>query len=95
GYYASATIDKNTQELIIKVVNNSDKSRIADFTVEGASLKSKGTLTSLVASSLEEVNTFDNPADVSPKQTSVSYENKKVHTALAPYSFNVIRIKMN
>ncbi|MBC8054594.1 MAG: alpha-L-arabinofuranosidase [Sphingobacteriaceae bacterium] len=94
GYYASATIDKGTKELIIKVVNNSDKSRTAEFAVEGTSLGSKGTLTSLTAGSLEAVNTLDKPADISPQQTPISLKNKKLKANLAPYSFNVIRIKM-
>jgi alpha-L-arabinofuranosidase len=94
GYYASATIDRSTKELIIKVVNNSDKSRAADFAVTGANLKSKGTLTTLTASSLEAFNTLEKPADVSPKQSSIFLKNKKVQATLAPYSFSVIRIKM-
>ncbi|MFD2160812.1 alpha-L-arabinofuranosidase C-terminal domain-containing protein [Paradesertivirga mongoliensis] len=94
GYYASATVDKNTKELIIKVVNNSDKSRNADFEAEGIRFGSKGTVTSVASGDLEAVNSLDKPAEISPKQTPVSVKNKKVEVRLAPYSFNVIRIKM-
>jgi len=94
GYYASATIDKNTKDLIIKIVNNSDKARGVDFAVEGVKLQSKGTISVLTTSSLETVNSLDNPMEISPKQHAIALKNKKVQANLAPYSFNVIRIKM-
>ncbi|RDV13052.1 hypothetical protein DXT99_21365 [Pontibacter diazotrophicus] len=35
GTYASATIDRNTNELILKVVNTSDKQLQSEFVVYG------------------------------------------------------------
>lgn len=94
GYYASATVDKGTKELIIKVVNNSDKSRNADFEAEGVRFGTKATVTSIASGDLDAVNSLDKPVEISPKQMPVSVKNKKVEVRLAPYSFNVIRIKI-
>lgn len=94
NYYASATIDKNTHEVIIKIVNNSDKSRSANFQIEGVNkLQSKGTLT-VLSEGLDKVNSFDKPKEVSPKQADVSVKKKGVNASLAPYSLNIIKLKM-
>jgi alpha-L-arabinofuranosidase len=95
GYYASATIDKTAKDLIIKIVNNSDKGRNVDFAIDGVKLQSKGTITAISSKALETVNSLDKPMEISPKQKQVSFKDKKVQADLAPYSFNVIRIKMN
>jgi alpha-L-arabinofuranosidase len=95
GYYASATIDKATKDLIIKIVNNSDKARNVDFAVDGVKLKSKGTITAISSRALETVNSLDKPMEISPKQKQVTVKDNKVQADLAPYSFNVIRVKMN
>lgn len=94
GYYASATIDKLSKDLIIKIVNNSDKSRNVDFLVDGAKLQSKGIITA-ITSDLETVNSLDKPLEISPKQKQISFKHNKVQADLAPYSFNVIRFKTN
>lgn len=95
GYYASATIDKNTNDLIIKIVNTGDKARNVSFAVEGAKkLQPKGTQTVLRSDNPGVVNSLDKPLEISPKQNPVTVKSQKVNASLAPYSFNVIRVKM-
>lgn len=96
GYYASAVIDKKTNELILKVVNTSDKQQNSEFVVEGVKkLASKGTQTELQSDKLDQVNTLENPVTISPSQRQIQVKDKKINLSLKPYSVNVIRVKMS
>jgi len=93
GLYASSVIDKNTKELIIKIANNGDKSQEIAFDLTGKTkLKTKGTVEELTNTNLMQINTFENPKAVSPQKSTVNVKGKKLHVALKPYSFNVIKI---
>ncbi len=94
GLYASAGLDKKTNELILKVVNSSGKSQDAEFIIEGAN-GGKGTLTELSSSRLDQVNSFEEPLAIAPEQKPVQVRNNKLSTSLNPYSVNVIRIKVS
>ena len=95
GLYASAVIDKKTNELIVKIVNASDKETEAEFAIQGVNkLQSKGSLIILTADNTEQVNSIDAPTAVSPKQKEISVKKQKIKSSLAPNSFNVIRVKM-
>jgi alpha-L-arabinofuranosidase len=95
GYYASATIDKVTNEVIIKISNYSATAREVVFKIDGVKkLASKGSNTYLSSDNLEDVNSIQNPKNVSPKEKEVTAKGNQVKTILAPYSFNVIKFKM-
>jgi alpha-L-arabinofuranosidase len=95
GYYASATIDKVTNEVIIKISNYSATAREVVFKIDGVKkLASKGSNTYLSSDNLDDVNSIQNPKNVSPKEKEVTAKGKQVKTILAPYSFNVIKFKM-
>ncbi len=95
GYYASATIDRNTNELILKVVNSSKMTQECAFRVDGApKLNSKAMLTVLSSTDLKAENTFDKPDAVTPKTNQVAVKNKVVKLTLNPYSVNIMRVKM-
>ncbi|WP_114782693.1 alpha-L-arabinofuranosidase C-terminal domain-containing protein [Botryobacter ruber] len=96
GYYASATIDKKTNELILKVVNASDKPQEGEFVVEGVKkLQSKGTVTELTSQQPDQVNSFENPKAVSPVQRQLQVKGKKVKLQMKPQSVNIVRVKMS
>ncbi|MCC9134901.1 alpha-L-arabinofuranosidase C-terminal domain-containing protein [Pontibacter silvestris] len=96
GTFASATIDKNTNELILKVVNTSDKDLASEFVVDGVKkLNKKGTVTVLRSDNLNQENSFANPNAVSPTQKQVQVKDKKVKLNMQPYSVNVVRVKMS
>lgn len=96
GYYASATIDKATNEVIIKITNYSAAAREVAFKVEGAKkLATKGINTYLSSDNLDDVNSIQNPKNVSPKEKEVAAKGNQLKTVLAPYSFNVIKFKMS
>lgn len=94
GYYASATIDKNTKELIIKIVNYSEKDRNINLEINGAKLSKTGSHTQLASSNLELENSLAQPLQLSPKEVQVPIKSRSVNVTLAPYSFNVVKFKI-
>jgi alpha-L-arabinofuranosidase len=94
--YASSVIDAATNELVIKIVNASNKEQATVLSVEGVKkLAMQGKLTVLQGSNLTVVNSFDQPTQVSPKESVINIKNKKFDYTAAPYSFSVLRIKLS
>jgi alpha-L-arabinofuranosidase len=94
GIYASAAFDQNSNEIILKLVNSTDKAQTTKVVLEGAkSLVSKGKLIVLKSEDLEEVNSLEKPTLVSPIEQEVIIKGKTVNQVLAPYSFTIIRIR--
>lgn len=94
--YSSATIDKNTNELILKMVNTSDKMQQPDIQVDGIEkLNSNATLIVLKGESLQQENSLNAPTAVQPAEQKIQLKGKKLSLPLAPYSFTVVRIKMS
>jgi alpha-L-arabinofuranosidase len=93
--YASAAIDAAANELIIKLVNVSNKQQTPVISLEGTKkLAAQGKLTVIQSNDLTGVNTFDNPQNVAPRESTIAVKGKKINLAAAPYSFNIVRIKM-
>jgi alpha-N-arabinofuranosidase len=93
--YVSAVIDKKTNEVIIKVVNASGKEKTNNITLEGVmKLVSPALLTTLQSNNPNSVNSFSQPMNVAPKESSVAIMGNKINLTSLPYSFSVIRIKM-
>ncbi|MDQ4139214.1 MAG: carbohydrate binding domain-containing protein [Bacteroidota bacterium] len=96
GYYASAVLDKIKKEIILKVVNASDKTQHTDFVIDGLNkVASKGTVTVLRSDKLDQVNSFENPTAISPVIKDILVKNKKIKVPLQPYSVNVIKLKFS
>lgn len=94
GLYASSVLDKKTNEIIIKLVNASDKEQTAKVQVDGvAKLDSKGKMTVLKSNSKTAQNSFQNPAEVAPVDSQIKIKGKTIEASLAPNSFSVIRVK--
>ncbi|HEX6427361.1 MAG TPA: alpha-L-arabinofuranosidase C-terminal domain-containing protein [Niastella sp.] len=92
--YASACIDAATNELIIKVVNASDKPQSNTLQLEGVKkIASKGKLT-VMQSDLTTVNSFDSPTNVAPVESTIVIKGKKIILNNSPYSFSVLRVKL-
>ena len=93
--YASAATDAATNELIIKIVNASNKQQTTVLSLEGAKkLAKEAKLTLLQSDNLDAVNSFEHPDLVSPKESTITVKGKKFDYTSAPYSFSVIRIKV-
>lgn len=92
--YASACIDSATNELIIKVVNASGMQQNNTLQLDGVKkLAAKGKLITMKAD-LTAINSFNNPTNVVPVESTISLKGKQVTITSDPYSFNVIRVKL-
>jgi alpha-L-arabinofuranosidase len=95
GLYASAVLDKKTNELILKVVNTTEKAQTGDITLEGVKkLDKKGNLIVLKSNQLEAVNSLEDPGKITPVEEAVSVKGQKVNLSLAPYSLSVFKVKV-
>lgn len=92
--YASAVIDADKKEVIIKVVNAMATSQKVLFAIKGIKSNAKGILSLLTAETLLTRNSFESPDEVVPKESQVALQGKNLDLTLKPYSFNVIRLKM-
>lgn len=105
GLFASAVIDKNTGDYIVKVANTSDSTQ--DLTINFNGLKKKGskivsaTVTTLSSENPDADNSLENPGLIVPvtedvPQSQLSDVNKgtqQFNTVLAPKTFNVYKFK--
>ena len=105
GLFASAVIDKNTGNYIVKVANTSDSAQ--NLTINFNGLKKKGskivsaTVTTLSSENPDADNSLENPGLIVPvtedvPQSQLSDVNKgtqQFNTVLAPKTFNVYKFK--
>ena len=94
GLYASAVWDKDTKEIIVKVVNASDKAQTADIQLStGKKTSSNGSLLLLKSENLDGVNSLDNPTQISPQEQPIKLKGKNATIALPAHSMSVVKIK--
>lgn len=93
--YASAVLDKNTNELVIKLVNVSGQPQTREINVEGIrKLENRALLTMLKSDDLNKVNSTGAPVAISPTEQQIAVKGKTISMALDPYSFTVVRVKL-
>lgn len=93
--YASGVIDKNTNELIIKISNISPAVSIIELNIDGIKAMNKeASLQELVAPDIFSFNTISQPRNIYPVDRTIIAKGKKVLIELKPKSFNVIKIKL-
>jgi alpha-L-arabinofuranosidase len=93
--FASATLDKSTGELIVKIVNTLCKAQTATVQLDGNKKPdAKARLIVLKSENLEAMNSLEAPSVIVPSETALEIKGKTVALTLAPYSFSVIRVKM-
>ncbi|WP_321290180.1 alpha-L-arabinofuranosidase C-terminal domain-containing protein [uncultured Sunxiuqinia sp.] len=89
GLYASAVIDENKNQLIIKVANTSKESRTVDFDFSKLKQEVKSGEQILLKADLEVENTLDKPNLIVPKKQSIETSRNKLNVVLKPESFSV------
>lgn len=93
--YASAVIDQNTDEIIIKVVNTATEPAEIMINLEGANISGNtATIMNLTAPDLMVYNTIDQSKNIYPveQQLNISTENMKF--TLGAATFSVIKAKL-
>ena len=93
GVFSNATLDANSNEVIVKITNTSSSSYATDICLNGATAKSA---TAEVLSSKEgtDENDIDHPHKVYPATQSVTVDGENVKITLKPYSLSIVRIKL-
>lgn len=94
GCFATAAMDNNMHELIVKMVNTGKGEQKADFVINGSDPGSKGTLTILQNDDLNSVNSLDDPLNVSPKKSEIELMGNHIKLTLKPHSLSIIRVKI-
>ncbi len=96
GIYASATLDENTKEIILKLVNSTDSDKPVNIILEGVKkLAQKGKLIILKSEDLNIENSLKQPTLLSPFEQELNIKGKTLKQILSPYSFTVLRVKHN
>jgi alpha-N-arabinofuranosidase len=95
GLFASAAFDNRTNEIILKIVNTTDKIQNNSIDLKTSKkILPKGRLTVLKNATTDGLNTIENPETIKPVEQEITLKGKKVELSVAPYSFSVIRIKI-
>ena len=91
GVYSSATIDEQSGELIVKIVNSQEEGTTARLNVSNFPVKG-ARLIQLRANSGEDENTLEQPTNIYPTQHELSPEGQAVDVELPAYSLSIVRI---
>jgi len=95
GLYASAVLDKNAGEIILKMINTSANAQVSDVELKGVvKINSIGKVIVLKNERLDGVNSLSEPSAISPVEQTITIKGKKINAPLPPYSFSVIKIKI-
>jgi len=94
GLFATAALDKNAGEIILKIVNTTDKPQIQTVTLQTArKIMPRAKMTVLSGSELSSVNSIAQKENVAPADHEIIVKGKKLALTCNPYSLTVIRIK--
>jgi len=92
--YATASLDKNTNELVIKFVNTSTSAQNVSFKITGSKgYQKQATVTTLKADDKEAENSLTAPTAVSPVESKINISGNTLKLAVEPYSFKIVRLK--
>ncbi|MDR6943161.1 alpha-L-arabinofuranosidase C-terminal domain-containing protein [Mucilaginibacter pocheonensis] len=94
GCYATACLDNNTHELIIKFVNSTTSAQNVSFNITGsAGYQKQATITTLQSDNGNAENSLEKPNAVSPVQRTITVNGHTLKVNIEPRSFKVIRLK--
>ena len=92
--YASATFDKKSNELIIKIVNASKQMQSAQFNLESDDkFNEKVAMILLQNDNLLAENSMEKPFFIAPINSEILINNKSISIDLKGYSFSIIKLK--
>jgi alpha-N-arabinofuranosidase len=94
GLYASASLDDETKEIILKVVNAAAEPQTAYIKIETSKrVASKGKQIVLESKEKDAENSIRNPANISLVEREFPIKDKTLQMSFGPYSFSVLRVK--
>ena len=97
GLYASAVFDKQTGEVIVKVVNTSEAAQSVTLNLQGIKAAGEAQTITLCHNGMDDENTLDEPEKITPQPGTIAVAaGKKAATIsdeLAPRSLRIYKIK--
>ena len=97
GLFASAVVDRQKSEIVVKVVNTSDEAHDLTLNLNGLRGSHSATLTTLHSDDMDAENTLDRPDAVRPVESAASCQSRKGGTVLSDKlpakTFRMYRIK--
>jgi alpha-N-arabinofuranosidase len=95
GFYASAAVDELTKEIILKIVNTTNKIQTNSIVLQTSKkIYPKAKMTVLKNATLDGLNSIDNPERIKPVDHEFTIKGRNVDLSVDPYSFTVVIIKM-
>ena len=89
--YASATLDSEAKEVVLKVVNTSSEAQEIQLNFKGKAIKNKGKVIVLKEENLTQENSFDAQESISPSTEEIKVKGDSASYEVAAYSLNIIR----
>ncbi len=93
--YAIAGLDREKNEIVIKIINAEDTPMDVVLNIDHATLQSVGEITTLAASSRNDENSFGNPRKIYPVSYALTEVNNALKLSIKPCSVNIIRLKIS
>ena len=97
GLFASSVFDKQTGEVIIKVVNTSKSAQPVTINLTGIKGERTAATITLSHNSMDDENTLDNPEKITPKNGSLKLEAGKkctvINDELPATTFRIYKVK--
>ncbi len=91
--YCSAVIDKQKNELIIKMVNNAPAAQTIELNLDGIKLaKTDAILQTLATNDRYSYNKLSEPDKLKPQEKKLPVRSNKLDQTLLPYSVTVLKI---
>jgi len=92
--YASATLDSEANEVVVKVVNTSSEAQEIQLNFEGKRLKNKGSVIVLKEADLTQENSFESTQEIAPVTEELKVKKDVATYEVSAYSLNIIRIPL-
>jgi len=94
--FASATTDKATGEVILKVVNGAHQAQPVEIRIDGTRIADGPAASAVILTSpgAMDENSLDEPEKVAPKPVTVTVKDGRIQQMLDANSFLVIRLKV-
>lgn len=93
GHYFAAGYDENMGEVIIKVVNSTDKPFSPVISLDGGMIAKNGVAITLSSVSRNDENSMDCPDRIRPVETAFNKFGKNFKYTFEPNSFTILRTK--
>ncbi|HEY7476377.1 MAG TPA: alpha-L-arabinofuranosidase C-terminal domain-containing protein, partial [Vicinamibacterales bacterium] len=85
--------DERTGDVVVKVVNTSDRPASMAIEISGATPPSQGEVTVLTSANPTDENSFEEPGKIAPSTRPLSGVGRTVTHAFPPYSLSILRLR--